>query len=255
MLTYILQFNLTILFIKGSRNLLADALSRLYTVQERAEHQATYMHETDDFVLPVTTRSMVRTALNDDRDLQRVPHISDSPDAPHGSDGADGRGVNGSAEQTTALLPEPASDGNKTPLQIDADGPTDEGGVGTETLSDPQTTANNDELPVTFPTISPQDYETDAEFVNMYKYLMTDKLTGNARADKATLIMADKYMIQNDLLYRMDLPRQKKLANLRLVTKSLCVPRRFRHEIIRYVHNNCGHYAAQSLFHTLAVRY
>jgi len=69
---------------------------------------------------------------------------------------------------------------------------------------------NNDEPPVTFPVISPQDYETDAEFVNMYKYLTTDELTGNARADKATLIMGDKYTIQNDLLYRMDLPRQKK---------------------------------------------
>ena len=108
---------------------------------------------------------------------------------------------------------------------------------------------------MTFPIISTQDYETDAEFVNMYKYLMTDELTGNARADKTTLIMADKYMIHNDLLYRMDLPRHKKQANLRLVTKRLCVPKRFRHEIIRYVHDNCGHYAAQSLFHTLAVRY
>jgi len=57
MLTHILQFNLTILFIKGSRNLLADALPRMYqdsTVQERADHQATFMHETDDVVLPVT---------------------------------------------------------------------------------------------------------------------------------------------------------------------------------------------------------
>ena len=90
------------------------------------------------------------------------PQISDSPDAPHGSPGADGRGVNGSVEQTTVLLPEPAADGNKTPPQTDADGSTDEGGVGTDTLSDQQTAANNDELPVTFPIISPQDYETDA---------------------------------------------------------------------------------------------
>ena len=119
-------------------------------------------------------------------------------------------------------MPEPATDGNKTPPQIDAGGPTDEGGVGIDTLSDPKTATNNDELPVTFTIISPQDYETDAEFVNMYKYLMTDELTGNARADKTILIMADKYMIHNDLLYRMDLPREKKLANLRLVTKRLC---------------------------------
>jgi len=212
MLAYILQFNLTILFIKGARNLLADALSNVYqdsTVQERADHQATFMHETNDFVLPVTTRSTVRTALNGDRDVQRAPQISDSSDAPHGFARADDRGVNGPAEQATFLLPEPASDGNKTPPQIDADRPTDESGKGTDTLSDPQTAMNNDEPPVTFAVISPQDYETDAEFVNMYRYLMTDELTNNAHADKTTLIMADKYTIQNDLLYRMDLPRQK----------------------------------------------
>ena len=90
-------------------------------------------------------------------------------------------------------VPEPASDGNKTPPQIDADGPTDESGKGTDTLSDPQTAMNNDEPPVTFPVISPQDYETDAEFVDTYRYLTTDELTNNARADKTTLIMADKY--------------------------------------------------------------
>ena len=78
---------------------------------------------------------------------------------------------------------------------------------------------NNDEPPVTIPVISPQDYETDAKCVNMYKYLTTDELTGNARADKTTLIMADKYTIQNVLLYRMALPCEKKLANSRLGTK------------------------------------
>ena len=33
------------------------------------------------------------------------------------------------------------------------------------------------------------------------------------------------------------------------------MPKRFRHEILAYVHNRCGHYAAQALFHTLAARY
>jgi len=39
------------------------------------------------------------------------------------------------------------------------------------------------------------------------------------------------------------------------MTKRLCVPLKFRHDMISYVHDNCGHYAAQSLFHTLATRY
>ena len=53
MISYISQFNLTVLFIKGSRNLLADGLSRLYqdsSIQERAEHEAKYVHEIDDFI-------------------------------------------------------------------------------------------------------------------------------------------------------------------------------------------------------------
>jgi len=246
-LTYILQFNLTILFIKGSRNLLADALSRMHqdsTVQERAEHQATFMHETDDFVLPVTTR----TALTGDKDVQRARRISGSLDAPHEPTRPDSRGANGPDEQTSNLVPGSAADGDKSfDTHTDADGPTN-GGDGTDRLLGPPTATNNDESPVTFPVISSHDYETDTKFVNMYKYLTTEKLTGNARADKTTLIMVDRYMIQNDLLYRIDLPRQKKLADLRPVTKRLCVPRHFRHEIIRYVHNNCGHYATQSYF-------
>jgi len=68
--------------------------------------------------------------------------------------------------------------------------------------------------------------------------------------------MEDKYIIDEDgLLYRVDIPRQKNLARLKPMTKRLCVPLKFRHDMISYVHDNCGHYAAQSLFHTLAARY
>jgi len=66
MISYISQFNLTVLFIKGSRNLLADALSRMYqdcSIQESAEHEARYVHEVDDFILPVTTPAAHRAAL------------------------------------------------------------------------------------------------------------------------------------------------------------------------------------------------
>jgi len=63
MIAYIMQFNFSLVYILGSRNLLADALSRLFqdsSVQERVKHQATYMHTIDDFVLPVVTRSTQR---------------------------------------------------------------------------------------------------------------------------------------------------------------------------------------------------
>jgi len=72
----------------------------------------------------------------------------------------------------------------------------------------------------------------------MYKYLQYQYLTGNSKRDKTTLIMADRYMIDNNnLLYRIDVPRQKNLARLKPTVIRLCIPLRFRHNIIAYVHD------------------
>jgi len=109
---------------------------------------------------------------------------------------------------------------------------------------------------VSLPSISAKDYTDDVEFSGMYQYLFDGTLSGTAKKDKPILLVEDKYIIDNDdLLYRVDTRRQKNLAQLKPTTKRLCVPLKFRHDIISYVHNNCGHYAAQSLFHTLAARY
>jgi len=70
----------------------------------------------------------------------------------------------------------------------------------------------NDESPIEFPVISPADFETDEEFGNMYRYLTREELTGHSRTDKTTLIMADRYIIETGLLYRIDVPRQKRLS-------------------------------------------
>jgi len=60
MIAYIMQFDIIFIFIKGSRNCIADALSRMYqdsSQQERMDNTARYMHETDDFILLVTRRT------------------------------------------------------------------------------------------------------------------------------------------------------------------------------------------------------
>jgi len=60
MIAYIMQFDISFVFIKGSRNCLADALSRMYqdsSQQDRIDNIARYMHEIDDFILPVTRRT------------------------------------------------------------------------------------------------------------------------------------------------------------------------------------------------------
>jgi len=77
----------------------------------------------------------------------------------------------------------------------------------------------------TFPVISQEDYERDNEFADIYKYADSGKLTGNSRKDKTILIMADRYVIDDEgLLYRMDLPRDKRLAKLKSIVRRLCVP-------------------------------
>ena len=89
-----------------------------------------------------------------------------------------------------------------------------------------------------FPTISSSDYDSDDEFRNMYQYLRYETLTGRARLDKTILITAERYFIEDDgLLYRIEIHKQKKLAKLKPIVKRLCVPRRFRHDIIAFFHD------------------
>ena len=106
-----------------------------------------------------------------------------------------------------------------------------------------------------YPVISPSDYESDAEFGDIYRYIDSEQLTCNARKDKPILIMADRYVIEHGLLYIVDTPRQKRLARIKPFIKRLCVPLRYRHDIIKYVHNNCGHYAAVTLHQALSARH
>jgi len=67
MLTYTMQFNLTIC---RSSNTIPDSLSWLFldsSPLERRENESKYMHEVDDFILPVMMCFQNRTSLKSDR--------------------------------------------------------------------------------------------------------------------------------------------------------------------------------------------
>jgi len=214
------------------------------------------VHEIDDFILPVTTRLASRTSLKE----------TDSAAHPVGDS---------SAPQFTTLTkqyetPERLDDQSTEKQTVDSQDSSIPSSIITEnadlghlteevtdepTENDIVTNSGDDETLVVFPTINPADYEIDAEFADIYTYLRTEELTGDARKDRTTLLLSDRFVIEEGLLYRMDTPRQKRLARLKPVVKRLCVPKRFRHDIIRFVHDNCGHYSVQNLFHTLAARY
>jgi len=348
MLTYVMQFNLTICYIHGSSNTIPDSLSRLFkdsSPQERQENEAKYMHEVDDFILPVTTRFQNRASLGQTPDMAPIERavqqqsspqpplqreqtlhtrVRDDTKLPAAVQSAGGNrktpteisGMDSPCDvqqqhtpvhtsiRDDSILPDVAQSsrsGTKTPLDMaimDPPGPSQQAHTAPVPAGDAEalwsdtlhahditlvpllnTTRNNDNSDllirhdgivdpnsvqsenkvlseVPFPVISSADFETDAEFSGMFLYLQDGALSGNVKKDKPILIMEDKYIIDEDgLLYRVDIPRQKNLARLKPVTKRLCVPLKFRHDMISYVHDNCGHYAAQSVFHTLAARY
>ena len=61
---------------------------------------------------------------------------------------------------------------------------------------------NGSESVAILPTITQSDYDSDEEFGTMYNYLNYDILTGNACQDKTILIMAERYLIDDEgLLY------------------------------------------------------
>ena len=103
----------------------------------------------------------------------------------------------------SAPAPGAAADQTSRATDIDTDTqPHAQPPLFSDRSSEARSTDNN--TAVNFPTITPSDYQTDDEFRNMFTYLMFGELTGNTRVDKTTLIMADRYLIDNDdLLYRI----------------------------------------------------
>ena len=77
MLSYIMQFNLTVLYIRGSSNTLPDCFSRLFqdaSPEERRDNEPKYLHQPGDFILPVITRSASLASLKaTDRGLSAEP--------------------------------------------------------------------------------------------------------------------------------------------------------------------------------------
>ena len=229
MLCYLMQFSLSIKFIKGVRNLQADCLSRVFQEsppEQRREHEYKVTPADDDFILPVTTRSMMTRPSLDSMAEGTAPALQ-PVSAP---------AITTDAESEIGLLSEPATS------EICVDSPTD-------LCNDTSVTETQ------IPVISGEDYKTDNEFQAMYNYLRYGDLSGNDRTDKTTLLIADQYILEDDRLYRLEAARKKRLARLRPLSKRLCVPLKFRHEIIRFAHDSCGHYSTHSLFLTLSPKY
>jgi len=89
----------------------------------------------------------------------------------------------------------------------------------------------------------------------MYMYLFTEQLLDDKKAAKTILLTAVHYIIEDNVVYRLDTQRAKRIAKLLPLCKRLCVPLMFRNGILTHAYENCGHYALEKLFLALSNKF
>jgi hypothetical protein len=100
------------------------------------------------------------------------------------------------------------------------------------------------------PILSAQDYIEDAEYGPMYTFLSQNTLTGNKTIDYRTCLMAPQYVVENEKLYRLTLPRSKKRSADGVIRKVIVIPKRFENSVLIGLHSFYGHAAGEKLFQT-----
>ena len=96
--------------------------------------------------------------------------------------------------------------------------------------------------------ITLQDYIDDESLGPITQYLMTDALTGIKAVDYKTLIASPLYVIENEKLYRHELPKNKKRSAETQPEKLLVLPLKWQNEFITKLHKTYGHFAAKKLY-------
>jgi len=71
--------------------------------------------------------------------------------------------------------------------------------------SDDQLNINSFDMPL----ITTSDYLQDEEFKHMYAYLREGILANDCKIDRLNILISDQYYLENDLLYRISMPRSK----------------------------------------------
>ena len=80
-------------------------------------------------------------------------------------------------------------------------------------------------------------------------------LTGDEQTDRKTLLLAENYYIQNELLIKLHLPRGRKDLHAQAETHQICVPSKHTNSILKEYHKILGHFSAKRLFPSLQTRF
>jgi len=102
------------------------------------------------------------------------------------------------------------------------------------------------------PLFTTSDYLQDKEFKQMYAYLREGRLANDCKIDRLNSLISDQYYLENDLLYRISMPRSKKISRVQPLTQRLCVPKVHRFQFLRKYHDELGHFANERVCLTMA---
>jgi len=116
------------------------------------------------------------------------------------------------------------------------------------------TDVTNDNLNDLLPQISETDYSDDSEFALVFNYLKNGELTNDDSIDRKTLMLADQFFIQNGKLFRLELPRAKRVARVQTLNQRLCIPVKYREMLLKAFHDHLGHAASRKLYLSMSQR-
>ena len=100
-------------------------------------------------------------------------------------------------------------------------------------------------LDLSLSTVVGADYENDPIFGDIYNYLKYGTLSGDKERDFKTMLVESLYIVENDRLYRVSLPRNKRRT---ADTSPLVVlPLKWCNDFITSLHRNNGHPSTRRL--------
>ena len=101
------------------------------------------------------------------------------------------------------------------------------------------------------PTLTSIHYEQDPNWSPLFNYLNTGQLCGDKQTDYRTLLLAHEYIIENDRLYRLPLPKgRKRKINSPDLVKVVVISKQFENSVLVGIHEEYGHYSGVKLFQT-----
>jgi len=95
---------------------------------------------------------------------------------------------------------------------------------------------------VNTPEITEADYLEDNYFEPIFSYLKNDHLPTDNNAARKILLMSENYFIENNLLYKVSLPRSKTEQRVRPQNYLLCIPVNHTAKLLGKWHSILGHY-------------